>query len=92
MYNVTEPKRGFAVIINNYEFSNKDKLKDLPGGQSDTKRLCHTLNKMQFIVKEHENMKSNDISRIIKDCKNMIYKYSNLISYRSKAFKITNLY
>lgn len=75
MYNVTKPKRGLGVFINNYEFPNNDELSNLPGGRFDTQRLCHTLNEMQFDVNVHENRNGNDISRIIKDCKktNNIY-------------------
>ncbi|XP_071138829.1 caspase-3-like [Mytilus edulis] len=64
IYAVSAGKRGFALIINNFEFD--DITKNLPGGKQDSVRLKETFEGLQFIVELKENLSGTEIeSRII---------------------------
>lgn len=61
---------GYAVIINNFEFTGQ---KNLPGGAKDSKRLQDTFRRLKFDVKLFENQPADAMISILKDCKLIPY-------------------
>lgn len=66
-YNNSCQINGYAVIINNFNFTGR--LDNLPGGDKDSKRLMDTFRGLKFDVKVFENITKDQMMSTMKDCK-----------------------
>lgn len=64
-YNFDNPKRGYALVINNVDFERGSGMGTRNGSDVDASRLYITLKKFKFDVKVFKNVRAEDMCQII---------------------------
>lgn len=68
-YNNSCKKNGYAVIINNFNFTSR--LANLRGGDKDSNRLMVTFRSLKFDVRVFENRTKDEMMSTMKYCKSI---------------------
>lgn len=68
-YNMKHSKRGMAIIFNHEHFEIMS-LKSRTGTNVDCENLRHTLDRLQFEVVVHKDLRYCEIQQEIEKCKN----------------------
>ncbi|KAI8521058.1 Caspase-7 [Branchiostoma belcheri] len=67
MYNMTHPRRGLAVVINNREFDKKTKQKVRKGTDIDADSLFKQLSGLGFEMQMNDNLKCKEMKKVLKE-------------------------
>lgn len=67
-YNMNHPRRGHAIIFNNYKFE-EDRFPERKGSDVDVRLLHELYTELQFEITVYDNKEYTEIKTILDSCK-----------------------